>query len=199
MIGFTKETPPVDLATIRSIFGAVGVPAATKVLQDKGIAYIGINELRDEIIIFTKKKLALRDLKLLEGASYIENGTRYAVSFKSGNVAQAGPSAKAPLGIPPYTKFKDRYTCGSSVYIGSEKGAGTLGCLVRDRQGQIVWPFQQSCDGWLKLCRAGTSDCGAGSLDVAAGGMDPTTLGHHADAYPFINGACQILLMQTKI
>jgi hypothetical protein len=189
MMGFSKEAPPVDLTTIRSVFRHVGVPAATKILQERGITYIGINELKDEIIIFTRRKLPIKDQKLLQAASYTEGDAKYTVSFRQGSVANAGPNASPPIGIPPYSKIKDRYTCGSSVYIGSEKGAGTLGCLVRDKKsGQLYGLSNNHITGGSNYAVPGLPIVAPGALDVAAGGMDPTTLGHHADAYPFIDG-----------
>jgi hypothetical protein len=189
MIGLSKETPPVDLVAIRSVFRGVGVPIATKILQDKGIAYIGINELSDEITVFTRRRLTVKDQRLLESASYIDGDQRYSISFKQGNVAHAGPTANPPIGLPPYHKINNRYTCGSSVYIGSEKGAGTLGCLVKDKGGgQLYGLSNNHVTGGSNYAAPGLPIVAPGGLDVTAGGMDPTTLGHHADAYPFIDG-----------
>ena len=40
----------------------------TQILQDRQISYIGIDELKDEIIVFTKKKLRSGDVKALSQA-----------------------------------------------------------------------------------------------------------------------------------
>jgi hypothetical protein len=189
MIGFSKETPQVDLGAIRSIFRHASVPVATKILQDKGIAYIGINELSDDITIFTKKKLAIKDQRLLQASAYREGDNAYSISFRHGNVAHAGPTANPPIGIPPYHRINGKYTCGSSVYIGSEKGAGTLGCLVRDKTGgQLYGLSNNHVTGGSNYAAPGLPIVAPGGLDVTAGGMDPTTLGHHSDSFPFIDG-----------
>jgi hypothetical protein len=189
MIGLSKESPPVDIETIRNVFHGIGVPIATQILQDRGISYIGVNDINNEITIFTKRRLTAKDKRTLEQASYTEGEARYAIAFRSGNIAHAGPKADLPIGIAPYHKIEDRYTCGSSVYIGSEKGAGTLGCLVRDRTGgQLYGLSANHVTGGSNYAAPGLPIVAPGSLDVTAGGADPTTLGHHSDAYPFIDG-----------
>lgn len=188
MIGFTKEAPTVNSSTIRAIFGKVGVPIATKILQDKSITYVGVNDLADEIIIFTKKRLTIREQRLFIAASYKDQVASYSLKFEHGNFAHVGPPPSPPVGIPPFVTIGGKYTCGSSVYIGSEKGAGTLGCLVRSPSGELFGLSNNHVTGGSNYAPPGLPIVAPGSLDVAAGGMDPTTLGHHSRVYPFVDG-----------
>jgi hypothetical protein len=61
MMGDYPVRPQVDLPLIRNIFGRIGVPQVTSILQTREISYIGIDELQDIIVIFTKRKLSVRE------------------------------------------------------------------------------------------------------------------------------------------
>lgn len=179
----------IDIGLVREVFGRAGVPAATNILQTRGISYVGINELTDSIIIFTKRKLSISEQKLFAGLSFAVGGARMHVEFVHGNTAHVGPNPPPAPAVVPYTIGPNgQYTCGSSVYIGSEKGAGTLGCLVRDRAGHLYGLSNNHVTGGSNYALPGLPVVAPGMADVTAGGRDPETLGHHAGAYPFIDG-----------
>lgn len=181
--------PQVNQDLVRAVFGRVGVPAATRILQGRGISYIGINELTDEIVIFTKRKLNTREYKALQAAAYVAAGgkERFGISFEHGNFAHVGFNPQPPS-VPPFTLHNNRYTCGSSIYIGSEKGAGTFGCLLRAMDKKLYGLSNNHVSGGSNYANPGLPITAPGILDVAAGGKDPETLGHHRRAYPFIDG-----------
>ncbi len=80
-----------------------------------------------------------------------------------------------------------KYTCGGSIYIGSEKGAGTLGCLVQ-KNGEIYGLSNNHIVGACNYAPIGLPIVIPGGIDVTAGGKDPETIGHLHCAYPLIDG-----------
>ena len=201
MIGDDEHLQPqVDQDLVRAVFGRVGVPAATRILQGRGISYIGINELSDEIIIFTKRKLNTREQKMLQAAAYISAGgkQRIGISFEHSNFAHVGLNPQPPT-VPPFTLHNKRYTCGSSIYIGSEKGAGTLACLLLGKDKKLYGLSNNHVSGGSNYANPGLPITAPGILDVAAGGKDPETLGHHRRAYPFIDGLPDVVNAEKNL
>jgi hypothetical protein len=123
MMGDYPDSPPVDTDFIKTLFGKAGVPAATKVLQNKGISYIAVNEKANEILVFTNKKLTVREEKLLGSAGIWLDKVHVNIVFMHSDVLKVGDPPDPPVSIAPYTEKNGRYTCGSSVYIASEKGS----------------------------------------------------------------------------
>jgi hypothetical protein len=113
--------PGFDAQLIRNFFGQAGVPAVTKVLQDRQISYIGINDITNTIIVYTKRKPSPRDKKVLQGAAATIGGQQIHIDFKHGNIAQAGAIPAPPAGVPAFYLHQNRYSCGGSIYIGPRK------------------------------------------------------------------------------
>jgi hypothetical protein len=185
--------PQFDAGLIRTVFGQAGLPAVTRILQDRMIAGIGINELTDEIVIFTRKRLRNPDIRALSQAAVTIGGTRISLVFRNGGMPFAGANPPPPTGVPAAWLHNDRYACGSSIYIGSEKGAGTLGCLVRSPDGTLYGLSNNHITGGCNYAVPGLPIVSPGSLDVAAGAQDPETIGHHSRAYPFVDGLPEIV------
>jgi hypothetical protein len=181
--------PDYDSGIIGTIFKAAGVPQVTAILQDRHVAYIGV---KDEIIIYTKKKLTSPQRKTLSHAAITLAGTHIALVFKHGGVAHAGWPPAPPIVAPTYM-HNGCHACGGSVYIGSEKGAGTLGCLVRSADGTLYGLSNNHVTGGSNYAVPGLPIIAPGFLDVAAFGQDPETIGHHAKAYPFIDGIPEVV------
>ena len=173
---------------IRGVFGRVGVPNAVGILQKKQISYVGVNPVSNEVIIFTEKRLAVKDVDLLSGSRLGQGHDSVNIRFEHGGSAQAGGPPAIPAGVPPYHKHGRYYACGSSVYIGSHSGAGTLGCLVRDDGGNIFGLSNNHVTGGSNYSVPGIPIVAPGMIDVSAGGEDPKTIGHHERAYPFVDG-----------
>jgi hypothetical protein len=193
MMGQYPVNPNFDAPPIRGFFGAIGIPYATRVLQDRGISYIGINEILNEIVIFTSRKLNARDHRALSNlALAVGGGERITLQFEHCAIAQAG-SPPTPPSVPAYHVHNGRYTCGSSIYIGSEKGAGTLGCLVRGADGTLYGLSNNHVSGGSNYARPGLPILAPGMADVTAGGQDPETIGHHYRAHPFVDGLPEVV------
>lgn len=193
MMGNFPVSPPVDLATIRNIFGTVGVPAAVKTLQHRGVSYIGINEKLSEIIIFTKKNLSATERRSFERIILKSRGEDITFSFVQSSIAHVGRDLDPPVGVPTFEMLNGRFTCGSSIYIASEKGAGTLGCLVRDKAGTLYGLSNNHITGGSNYAEPGLPIVAPGMADVAAGAQDPETIGHHRRAYPFVDGLPEVV------
>lgn len=188
MMGGQAHASTFDPGLIREIFGRVSVPVATGILQNRGISYIGVDELQDHIIIFTRKKLSVREYKLFEAASIGSSHTTVHFTFYQSDIAHIGGPPPFPPGILPYHLHNGRFTCGSSIYLGSEKGAGTLGCLLKDKAGTLYGLSNNHVTGGSNYAPLGLPIVAPGQVDVTPGRMNPETIGHHFRAYPFIDG-----------
>jgi hypothetical protein len=192
--------PQYDIQLIRTFFSQAGVPHVTRILQDRQIAYIGVNDITSDIIVYTRKKLSTREKRVLSSAaSPMIGGQQISLQFKQGNIAHLGGAPSPPIGVPAFTLHNGRYTCGSSVYIGSEKGAGTLGCLVRSPDGTLFGLSNNHVTGGCNYAVPGLPIIAPGILDVAAGGQDPETLGHHHSAQPFVDGIPDVVDATTNL
>lgn len=200
MMGDYPESPDVDPDIVRNVFGKAGVPLATKILQNRGISYVAIDELADEIIIFTSKKLNAREQRILQDVGLWDANKRHVnVVFMHSEILKVGGPPEPPAGIAAYTERNGLYTCGSSVYIGSEKGAGTLGCLVKDADGVLYGLSNNHVTGGSNYAIPGMPIIAPGFLDVGAGVRDPETIGHHTKAFPFADGLPDIADSKANI
>ena len=172
MMGEYPISPEVNVDLIRGVFGRVGVPNAVGILQKKQISYVGVNPVSNEVIIFTEKRLAVKDVDLLSGSRLGQGHDSVNIRFEHGGSAQAGGPPAIPAGVPPYHKHGRYYACGSSVYIGSHSGAGTLGCLVRDDGGNIFGLSNNHVTGGSNYSVPGIPIVAPGMIDVSAGGED---------------------------
>jgi hypothetical protein len=194
MMGGYAVQPPVDNTVIYNVFKSVGLASVTKSLQARGVSYVGINEETQTIVIFTERKLTRKDEKLFENlTAHLGNKESYHIAVVHSGIAQVGGPPQPPPGIPPYHEHGGRYTCGSSIYMGSEKGAGTLGCLVRDKAGVMYGLSNNHVTGGANYAAPGLPIVAPGSVDVASGGRDPETIGHHHSSYPFVDGFPEIV------
>jgi hypothetical protein len=201
MVDGYPAQPQVDVGLIRDVFRTIGLPYVTGVLQNRGISYVGINEPNNTIIVFTKKRLSVGERKQFTPLATRRTIANEAIriEFVHGNIVQVQPNPPPPPTAPPYVQINDRYTCGSSIYIGSEKGAGTLGCLVRDAADVLHGLSNNHVTGGSNYAMPGLPIMAPGMADVAANGRDPETLGHHARAYPFIDGIPDIVDARENI
>lgn len=76
------------------------------------------------------------------------------------------------------------YTCGSSISVGNNREAGTLGCLVRDATGQIFGLSNNHVSGACSYAPTGLPVIAPGILDVSPNNPHPFTLGIHTRQLP---------------
>lgn len=168
--------------------------AATDILQHRRINFIGFNEARNEVLVYTGATLTKADLALVP-ASIAGTPIRY---LKAGS-AYIGARPPAPMGTPPYHQLNGRYTCGSSVYIGNMIGAGTLGCLVEDRHGILCGLTNNHVSAACNYAPLAMPIVAPGPVDVTAGNIDPFTIGHHYELMAFVDGLDQNVAVDQNI
>jgi hypothetical protein len=133
MFGDAPVAPAYDKEIVNKMFVGSGVPATTSIFQRRGISYIGINEEDNAVVIFTQRRMTIKERNIVAAAG----GLNTNIIVHQGGYVQAGKLPAAPVGKPPFEEYNGRYTCGSSIYLSTEKGAGTLGCLVQDKDGVL--------------------------------------------------------------
>lgn len=159
----------------------------TDILKKKHITAIGINNKEGSIYIYTNKKLSKAEQKQLptkttEGVTY---QYRQAQAFSIDNSPE--PLKGGASGY--YQTPKGIYTCGSSISIGNERSAGTLGCLVKNKSGDVFGLTNNHVIGGCSNTRTDMPIVGPGIIDVMPKSLDPFTLGHHSSVLPMVSGA----------
>ena len=92
------------------------------------------------------------------------------------------------MGLPMPTLRKKRITCGNSISLGNDRGAGTLGALVRDANGSLLG---LSCSHVIAGCgymQVGMPIVSPGIQDIVPGWPDPRVIGHFERALPLVAG-----------
>jgi hypothetical protein len=158
---------------------------AENTLVRKPITAVGFadsEEKEHRVFIYTRRKLTVAETTEMQKTSPVNTKLEFRVAQP---FAVSLPSSVAvlPLGL-----HNDRITCGSSISVGNNREAGTIGALVRDQQGDL---FGLSCNhvtGGCSNARVGLPIVAPGILDVGAGAPDPRTIGAHTRALQFIPG-----------
>ncbi|AQR61635.1 hypothetical protein BZG35_08210 [Brevundimonas sp. LM2] len=161
--------------------------AAAEALTRKPITAVGFNPNRGDkgtVIVYTA-----RPLNAGERSELIESYDRQAeIEFKTARPLVVDPGAASLAAPINLARQWSRYTCGSSVSLGNVRDAGTLGCLVRDREGAIYGLSANHVTGGCSNARQGHPIVAPGIKDVGAGQPDPRTIGYHDRAGPFVAG-----------
>lgn len=153
------------------------------VLRTKQVAGVVYSESEKTVSILTRRKLPDRAVKSMP--SYHSGLTVRYLYF--GN-AQAGTQAQSADG-PSYREVNGRYSCGSSIHPARYPGAGTLGCLLRDAQGQLYGLSANHVSGLANYSDEGEKILAPGHSDITPAGCDPFTIGVHIRALPMIQGS----------
>lgn len=98
------------------------------------------------------------------------------------------PAAAAPAAPSDLPRRWTRYTCGSSISVGNTRDAGTLGCLLRNRRGELFGLSANHVTGGCSNANPGAPIVAPGIKDVGAGQPDPRTVGYHDRSGPFVAG-----------
>ena len=154
------------------------------ILKQRGIVFISYNELNREINIYTKSSVLKREKKVLP--PYIKGCS---IKYSKGNIDSIGSSIETAE-ANPYGNSEEAgvYFCGSSISLGNEASAGTLGCLVRNSEGKMFGLTNNHVSGACSHAQPGMPIVAPGLLDVVAGGLDPFTLGHHKKVLEYFTG-----------
>jgi hypothetical protein len=185
-----KFSVDCDDAIAKGDFSALEPASETALglFHNRGVLFVGFNEADEKVIVYTQKRLSKRDLTKLP--QRIDN-----VSFvyKQGGFGVAGGSPGLPFSGGPYTLRGGFYTCGSSVNPANSIGAGTLGCLVKDKNNDLYGLSANHVVGGCNFSQPGLPILAPGTVDVAAGHLDPFTIGHHVGCLPMTDGLPQIV------
>ncbi|MBO9708035.1 MAG: hypothetical protein J7521_07475 [Caulobacter sp.] len=165
------------------MFSAGGI----ETLSRKPITAIGLNAERGEegtIYVYTARQLNRAERKELEEA-YPKTAD---VQFRQARPLTVDPGASPS---PPPSGLSGqwtRYTCGSSISLGNVREAGTLGCLLKDENGDIFGLSANHVVGGCSNARMGAPIVAPGIKDVGVGQPDPRTIGYYERAAPFVAG-----------
>jgi hypothetical protein len=83
------------------------------------------------------------------------------------------------VGVSPYYIMDGLYTCGSSIGVGNNRSAGTLGSLVHDESGQLFGLTNNHVTGGCNNTRQGLPILAPGVMDVMENIRSPFTIGLH--------------------
>lgn len=154
-------------------------------LRNREINFVGYDELRKRVLIFTKRKVTKQIQKILP--SSIERQIN--IEYYEGGVPWVRGAPQNSFRSQPYAFINDRfYACGSSVYPANCIGAGTLGALARDDSGQLVGLTNNHVTGVCNNAEPGLPILAPGPIDVRADGCEPFTIGRHLALLPIHDG-----------
>src|SRR5580692_1541613 len=182
-IGGAVYRPPNAGGHGVEMFSASGA----ETLSRKPITAVGINPVRGEkgtVVVYTA-----RPLTLAERSDLVESYPREAaVEFKVARPLTLDPGSAAAAAPVNLAKRWKRYTCGGSISLGNVREAGTLGCLLKDKDGKIYGLSANHVTGGCSNARPGSPIVAPGIKDVGAGQPDPRTIGYHTRAGAFVAG-----------
>lgn len=165
-------------------FGDEPVAAsALGVLRARQVRFLAIDALTNKISVFLRR--ASPSAKELRGLPTHCNG--HLLNYHQGNpetVAAANVAEATSTCALHQVGPQSFYTCGSSISIGNNREAGTLGCLVRDPAGQIFGLSNNHVSGACSYAPAGLPVIAPGILDVSPSNPYPFTLGIHSRQLP---------------
>ena len=170
-------------------FGDTGVDAAAiGTLRSRQIRFVTIDEVATKISVFLRKAApTVKELKTLP--SYC-NGVP--LQYHQGNTETVSPStigeATSTCGVHVAGGGGHFYTCGSSISVGNNREAGTLGCLVRDAAGQLFGLTNNHVSGACSYAPTGLPVLAPGVLDVTPDNPRPFTIGVHVRQLPMLVG-----------
>lgn len=161
-----------------------------QLLRAKGVQAIASNDVRDRIIVFTKRATPASKKQLALLPTAIDN---IEIEYRQGVQQPIGTAPILPFGGPAYiirnSGGANRYTCGSSISVGNFREAGTLGCLVRDAQGEVFGLSNNHVSGSCSFAGIGLPILAPGVFDVVPNGLPPFTIGFHHVSLPMVSGA----------
>ncbi|MFC4927855.1 hypothetical protein [Delftia deserti] len=153
------------------------------VFRNRQIRFVAVNDLADKISIFFRKAApTMRELKILPKSC---NG--YDIEYHQGNselVAPANLAASTNSCAVHVHGGLDFYTCGSSISVGNNREAGTIGALVKDAAGQIFGLSNNHVSGACSYAPIGLPVVAPGIMDVSPWNPAPFTVGYHTHHLP---------------
>lgn len=168
-------------------FGQAIDALAINTLRTRQIRFACIDEDAGKVSIFFRK--AAPTAKEMKSLPHMCNG--HVLSYHQGNSENVAPAAVAANtnSCSVYAGGNGTfYTCGSSVSVGNNREAGTLGCLVKNAQGELLGLTNNHVSAACSYAPIGLPVLAPGILDVAPGNPYPFTLGVHQETLPMLFG-----------
>lgn len=177
--GILTYEPPEDLAehepeNLSDATDAADPAAAEQVLRNRRINFVGVDDTNNKIVICTHKKISAKEFDILPQ----ETG-EFEIKYIKSHLPAVNSPRPGPTFHGPFHVHRDRYACGSSVFPGNKIGAGTMGALLRDGNGELYGLSNNHVTGGCNYSEPSLPIIAPGPLDVAAGSHDPFTIGHH--------------------
>lgn len=164
---------------------AAEAQSAEQILGIRKINLIIADEETNTVIVYTQKNPTKKDQECLP--TKLDGDVN--VEFRKGALPLVRNSTGGPAPGGCSALHNDRYTCGSSVFVGNRVGAGTLGCLVKDANGVFMGLSNNHVTGGWSFSDTDLPITAPGTLDVGPGAPDPFTLGHHKSTLPLMHGS----------
>lgn len=181
--GLIEQLPPaVDNVYLAPVPMLAFSHEAEQLLRLKEIQSISFSQTSSTIYIYTKKKVAQKDLQVLP-----TNLRQNSIVYPQGHLDTVGKglgvSQGASYGIhKALSTGMDHYACGSSISPGNDRSAGTMGAMVRLPDGKIYGLTNNHVSALCSHVQPGTPILAPGVIDVGADVHPPFTLGFHARA-----------------
>ena len=170
--------------------GALDVPggqfqaqATEEILRKRAINLVTFDEETKKVTVFTHSKVSKGDEKALPFAI-----SGYNIEYLQGGVAQVKGNPPQPQNPQPFHKHNNRYCCGSSIFPAHCIGAGTLGAIVRDTNGELLGLTNNHVSGACNNAMPGLPILAPGPLDCNEHACDPFTIGRHKRLLPINDG-----------
>lgn len=154
----------------------------TEVLRSRKISGVLYNERSGRVIILTRRKISIRSVG--EMPNRVGN---YLIEYLNIGIAQAGAPASQCNGTG-YFEHNGYYCCGSSIHPARYPGAGTMGALLKDKDGVIYGLSNNHVTGMCNYSDEGEKILAPGHIDIASRSKDPFTIGTHHLSLNMVSG-----------
>lgn len=174
--------------------------AGLQILRTKQVQSVCFSDLAQEILIFLKRTAPKSKLQLGRVPAKVDD---VSIRYRQGQPLSVGTAPPQPYGSPPYvirqTQGRKAYSCGGSISVGNWRDAGTLGSLVRDKDGKLYGLTNNHVSGSCSFADVGLPILAPGVYDVSAGGISPFTIGFHTRSLPFLAGSLSNVDARTNL
>jgi hypothetical protein len=175
--------PEEDMTYIGEFTPSFRAQAVEDILRKRSINLIGFSEAERKVVIFTNGKLNRTEQKLLPFHS-----KGFTFEYIQGGVAQVRGNPPPPQQPKPFYLHNSFYACGSSIFPAHCIGAGTLGLLAKDHQGELFGLSNNHVAGACNNAMPGLPILAPGPIDATEDACDPFTIGRHVRLLPINDG-----------
>jgi len=160
--------------------------ATTTALANKKISLVVANPEEEKITVYLSRKPTRNDISTLP-----KEIDKYKIEYKKASLPSSKyqRKAKQPQKEPYHIHKRQYYTCGSSISPAAIPVTGTLGCLLRDKHGNLYGLSNNHVAGGCNYLEPQYPIMAPGMGDIAPNGFDPFTIGHFVRSGPFLHGS----------